>query len=156
VRWGGGKLHRYANLLRLKPARYPKRHLQAAKFFGRYDYTLPSFVQTGSIVAYTVLLALLCSIGFNFRHSDHDYTPSTALFIRWIALRTGIMAFAQFPLLILTSGSMYVITSLTKWSRDSWNIFHRAIGRLIALCAVTHGICYFTYGFMNGESLNKL
>lgn len=154
VRWGRGKLHRYANLLRLKPARYPRRHLQAVKLFGRYDYTVPSFVQTGSIVAYSALLALLCCIGFNFRLNDPDYKPSTALFIRWLAIRTGVMTFAQLPILILTSGSMYIIAALTKWSRDSWNIFHRAVGRLVALCAVSHGIFYSIYAIMNGESLS--
>jgi len=137
-------------VFRLKPQRYPVKHLQPGKLFGRYCVTIPAFTQLLAIIAYTAFVAALTCIGYGLRGGQSDYQPTTVMFVRWLALRMGVITFAQIPLLVLTSGSMSLLVNLTRWSRDSWNIVHRAIGRLTALTAVGHAIFYSAYAVMNG------
>ncbi|THU81506.1 hypothetical protein K435DRAFT_693457 [Dendrothele bispora CBS 962.96] len=82
------------------------------------------------------------------RDSSIGYKPTFDQYVRYIATRFGVMAFAILPLLMLTAARMNVLVWLTHWTHDSWYIFHRWIGRLAWVCAIAHAVLYSTYHLM--------
>ncbi|KAJ5343706.1 uncharacterized protein N7506_003530 [Penicillium brevicompactum] len=62
--------------------------------------------------------------------------------LRYSADRTGIMAFANFPLIWLFGGRNNIFLWATGWSFASFNIFHRHVARIATLQAVVHSVLY--------------
>ncbi|KAG7448272.1 uncharacterized protein BT62DRAFT_993095 [Guyanagaster necrorhizus] len=61
------------------------------------------------------------------------------------------MSFVLMPLLMLTVGRMNLLVWMTRWSYDSWNIFHRWIGRLALIFAIVHTVLYIVYAHLVGR-----
>ena len=59
---------------------------------------------------------------------------------RYISDRTGIISYANLPLLWMFAGRNNVFLWLTGWSFSSFNIFHRHIARIATIQAVIHSI----------------
>jgi ferric-chelate reductase len=62
--------------------------------------------------------------------------------LRYSADRTGIMAFANFPLIWLFGGRNNIFLWATGWSFASFNIFHRHVARVATLQAIVHSLLY--------------
>ncbi|KAF9032179.1 hypothetical protein BDZ89DRAFT_1158642 [Hymenopellis radicata] len=137
---------------RFKPQSYPRHHIQAYTISKRYGITIPTFSQFCALACFFLLLTLFAVSGYGWRDpSSPDYVPDTIYVIRYIATRTGVLSFVLLPLLILTAGRMNLLVAITEWSFDSWNIFHRFIGRMSLLFAIIHTIAYIIYAFMIGR-----
>ncbi|KAK0196592.1 ferric reductase like transmembrane component-domain-containing protein [Armillaria mellea] len=137
---------------RLRPSHYPRHHIQAYNVFKKFGITIPTFSQLVAISSFTLLLTFLSVFGYGFRHpSNPKYVPPTAWYIRYIATRLGVMSFVLMPLLLLTAGRMNFLVWMTQWSYDSWNIFHRWIGRLALVFAVAHTVLYLVYAHLIGR-----
>ncbi len=136
---------------RLRPSQYPRHHIQAYNLFKKFGITIPTFSQLVAISSFTLLLTFLSIFGYGFRHpSNPKYVPPTAWYIRYIATRLGVMSFVLMPLLLLTVGRMNFLVWMTQWSYDSWNIFHRWIGRLALVFAIAHTVLYLVYAHLVG------
>lgn len=61
---------------------------------------------------------------------------------RYIADRTGIISYANLPILWMFSGRNNVFLWLTGWSFSTFNIFHRHVARIATIQAIIHSICY--------------
>ncbi|KAF5373844.1 hypothetical protein D9758_000912 [Tetrapyrgos nigripes] len=141
---------------RLKPQSYPRSHKSAYKVFGRFDITIPTFPQTLAIGSFTLLVLLCAAFGYTLRDESEGYQPTLDQYVRYIATRFGVLAFSMLPLLMLTAARMNVFVNLTRWDPDSWNIFHRWIGRLMLICAVVHLTLYTAYHLMLDQLWSKL
>ncbi|KAK0463606.1 ferric reductase like transmembrane component-domain-containing protein [Desarmillaria tabescens] len=136
----------------LRPSQYPRHHIQAYNIFKKLGVTIPTFSQLVALSSFTLLLTFFSVFGYGFRHpSNPEYVPPTAWFIRYIATRLGVMSFVLMPLLMLTAGRMNFLVWMTHWSYDSWNIFHRWIGRLALVFAVLHTVLYLVYAHLVGR-----
>jgi predicted ferric reductase len=62
--------------------------------------------------------------------------------LRHVSDRTGIISFANFPLIWLFGMRNNVVIWLTGWDFKTYNNFHRWVGRLAALQAVIHSVGY--------------
>ena len=62
--------------------------------------------------------------------------------IRYSADRTGIMSFANFPLLWLFGGRNNILMWATGWSFATFNIYHRHVARVATLQGVVHSLLY--------------
>ena len=105
----------------------------------------PTIGQTWYIIFFLILNIALTSAGY---HSFQS--PSNAWFPdRWqelmayISARTGVLAFALAPLVILFSGRNNVLLWLTGWSRSTYLILHRWIARIFTLQVILHSILEF-------------
>ncbi|KAF9014612.1 hypothetical protein BDZ89DRAFT_1046412 [Hymenopellis radicata] len=137
---------------RFKPKSYPRHHIHAYTISKRYGITIPTFSQFCALACFFLLLTLFAVSGYGWRDpSSPDYVPDTIYVIRYIATRTGVLSFVLLPLLILTAGRMNLLVAITEWSFDSWNIFHRFVGRMSLLFAIIHTIAYLIYAFMIGR-----
>ncbi|KAJ5578796.1 uncharacterized protein N7459_007760 [Penicillium hispanicum] len=63
--------------------------------------------------------------------------------LRYSADRTGILAFANLPLLWLFGGRNNILIWATGWSFARFNIFHRHVARVATLQGVAHSLLYF-------------
>ena len=115
---------------------------------------IPTSSQTILILSYALLITLLF-LGPPLRlytpsppNDLEDFVPTRATQIfKYYALRSGSLVFIQLPLMALTGppARFYadVITSWTGYSRDSINVFHRWLGRII----YTHS-CIHVFGYV--------
>uniref|UniRef100_A0A8H7K382 FAD-binding FR-type domain-containing protein n=1 Tax=Bionectria ochroleuca TaxID=29856 RepID=A0A8H7K382_BIOOC len=126
-----------------------KRNILAPATFGRrcvQDFggwgTLPPRVQTLTLTLF-VLINIVCAVnGYRF-FEGYGYYPTIGMqILRHVSDRTGIISFANFPLIWLFGMRNNVVIWLTGWDFKTYNNFHRWVGRLAALQAVIHSVGY--------------
>jgi len=61
-------------------------------------------------------------------------------FLAYAGYRTGEIAFALLPLLILFSGRNNILLWLTNWSHSTFMLLHRWVARIFALHTILHSI----------------
>jgi ferric-chelate reductase len=66
----------------------------------------------------------------------------TSQILRYSADRTGILSFANFPLLFLFGGRNNILIWATGWRFATFSVFHRHVARIATLQAVAHSILY--------------
>lgn len=64
---------------------------------------------------------------------------------RFVADRTGIMAFGKIPLLILFSGRNNFLIWLTGWSYTTFLHFHKILSIWMTIDSIIHSVCYAIY-----------
>lgn len=62
--------------------------------------------------------------------------------LRWVADRTGIISFANFPLIWLFGMRNNLVLWLTGWDFATFNNFHRWVARVATVQAIIHSILY--------------
>ena len=69
--------------------------------------------------------------------------PSTAKqILRYSYDRTGIISFANFPLILLFGMRNNLLMWLTGWDFGTYNNFHRWVARIATAQAIIHSIGY--------------
>lgn len=144
---------RFINRVRARifvPALFKNSHAQYVSFnifkgLIPVNILLPTRLESLILVGYFVL-------HFTLMLTDYVIDPNNVLFrsrnlqlVRYLADRTGILAFAQFPIIIIFSTRNNVLEYLTGMHYASFIAFHKWIGRLMTLDAILHSIFYSAY-----------
>ena len=137
------------------PPLHPTVHLQPWRLSRKSrPRHIPTSSQTILISSYALMITLLF-LGPPVRlfppsppNHPEGFVPTIAVQIfKYYALRSGSLVFIQLPLMALAGppARFYadVITSWTGYSRDSINVFHRWLGRII----YTHS-CIHVFGYV--------
>ena len=137
------------------PPLHPTVHLQPWRLNRKSrPRHVPTRSQTTLISSYALLITLLF-LGPPLRlyppsppNDPEGFVPTrTTQIFKYYSLRSGSLVFIQLPLMALTGppARFYadVITSWTGYSRDSINVFHRWLGRIIC----THS-CMHVFGYV--------
>ncbi|KAI1011752.1 hypothetical protein LB503_004855 [Fusarium chuoi] len=104
--------------------------------------TLPPRIQTLTLISF-VILNIACTIHGYEIFEGYGYYPSIwTQVLRHISDRTGILSFANFPLIWLFGMRNNTVIWLTGWDFKTYNNFHRWVGRIATLQAVIHSIGY--------------
>ncbi|RYC82960.1 hypothetical protein BFJ63_vAg14155 [Fusarium oxysporum f. sp. narcissi] len=104
--------------------------------------TLPPRMQTLTLILF-VLVNIACSIHGYEIFEGYGYYPSVwTQVLRHVSDRTGILSFANFPLIWLFGMRNNIVIWLTGWDFKTYNNFHRWVGRIATLQAVIHSIGY--------------
>ena len=106
----------------------------------------------------TILISLYLLLNLIFLCIDYDvfaeniYWPGQTdiQLTRYIADRSGILAFAQIPLLIAFAGRNNVLIWLTGWSFSTFNVWHKWVARVCLIQTFIHSVCYTVYAFQEG------
>jgi predicted ferric reductase len=69
--------------------------------------------------------------------------------LRHVSDRTGIISFANFPLIWLFGMRNNIVIWLTGWDFKTYNNFHRWVGRIATVQAVIHSIGYIIIIFQS-------
>ncbi|PQE03966.1 hypothetical protein CJF31_00003065 [Rutstroemia sp. NJR-2017a BVV2] len=125
-----------------------KPYLVYPLIFGTYNVrplpgylgNVPTIGQALYIAMFFILNLILCSV--NYSHSQPHpwfYTPREEM-LSYIGYRTGHIAYALLPLLILFSSRNNFLLWITNWSYSTYLLMHRWIARIFAIQAIIHSI----------------
>ncbi|KNG89121.1 FRE family ferric-chelate reductase [Aspergillus nomiae NRRL 13137] len=125
---------------------------------GRYLlwWTFPTRIEAILVVLFWVLSAVLSSVSYRLFPENIYWPQISAQLLRYIADRTGILSFANIPLIWLFAGRNNVFIWATGWSFATFNLFHRHIAWIATIQAVVHTLLYVVLFMQNGNPWKKL
>lgn len=113
-----------------------KRHNREIQLSKASNYgTIPSRLHTILLVLYVASNVVYCSL------LDYGQINKAAL-IAELRGRSGILATANMVPLVLLAGRNNPAIPLLKVSFDTWNLFHRWIGRIVVVEAIVHTLAW--------------
>jgi hypothetical protein len=104
--------------------------------------TIPTRVQSLTILAFVVLNILLCSISYRLTEGNLYWPTRSAQLVRFVSDRTGIISLINFPLIWVFGMRNNTLMWLTGWGFGTYNNFHRWVARVSTAQAVVHSIGY--------------
>ncbi|KAF4122223.1 FAD-binding domain [Geosmithia morbida] len=129
--------------------RWLKRHVLTPAAFGQVCTrdiggwgTIPSRAQTLAISLF-VALNIGCTVhGYKIFPGNIYFPTETRQILRYVSDRTGIISFANFPLIWLFGMRNNVVIWITGWDFGTFNKFHRWVARVATVQAVIHSVGY--------------
>ncbi|KAF2257524.1 hypothetical protein CC78DRAFT_235507 [Lojkania enalia] len=100
----------------------------------------PTLGQSLYIAMFIILNIILTAVGYR------SYQPNTWFSSQWqevmayVSARTGVLAFAIAPFVVLLSGRNNILLWLTNWSHSTYMLLHRWVARIFALQVILHSI----------------
>lgn len=105
----------------------------------------PTIGQIWYIALFVILNLALTAGGYkSFQYPSNAWFPDAwQEIMAYVSARTGVLAFALAPLVILFSGRNNVLLWLTNWSHSTYMLLHRWVARIFTLQVVLHSILEF-------------
>ncbi|KAJ5772635.1 hypothetical protein N7520_003164 [Penicillium odoratum] len=100
-----------------------------------------------AVGGFWILSIVLSLVGYRTFTGNIYWPDVPSQLLRYSADRTGIMAFANLPLLWLFGGRNNILIWATGWSFATYNIFHRHVARVATLQALAHATLYLVIYF---------
>lgn len=155
-----GFVHRTTNnklclLFRKKianPALFGFRHSTPVKLgpFNIINVSLPTRAQSYVLAGYYAMFIIFMFIKIDLFDGNTRYATKGLQLSRYLADRSGIIAITQVPLIYLFAGRNNIMLWVTGWSYDTFNVYHRAISRVMYICVFIHGTCFSANYGLNG------
>ena len=90
-------------------------------------------------IAYLIIINLVLTfVDLDGPWPDAWYSTQHDQWFGYLSLRTGVLSFANLPLLILYAGRNNVLLWLTNWRHETFLLVHRYIAWICTLQAVVH------------------
>ncbi|KAF5862206.1 hypothetical protein ETB97_011911 [Aspergillus alliaceus] len=119
-------------------------------------WTFPTRIEAIIVFLFWLLSIVLSSVSYRI-FPDNIYWPMiSAQLIRYAADRTGVLSFANLPLIWLFAGRNNVFIWATGWSFSTFNLFHRHIAWIATIQALVHTVLYLVLFIQNGNATKKL
>lgn len=115
----------------------------------------PTRIQTLAIVGYFLLIFVMTVVDYNYVDPNPIYITLKAQKKAYVAIRCGVLAITQLPVMFLfgTRNNPFII--LTGMPYRTFNIFHKWIARLVFLLVVLHSFLYLDFVFRNGDYIQR-
>ncbi|KAJ5114256.1 hypothetical protein NUU61_000015 [Penicillium alfredii] len=94
------------------------------------------------VFGFWVITMILSVLGYRTFPGIIYWPNITDQILRYSADRTGIMSFANIPLIWLFGGRNNILMWATGWSFATFNIFHRHVARMATVQGVVHSLLY--------------
>jgi predicted ferric reductase len=111
----------------------------------------PTIGQTMYISMFLVLNIVLTAAGYRSYQPNMWFASTWEEIMGYVSARTGVLAFALAPLVILLSGRNNLLLWLTNWSHSTYMLLHRWVARLFALQVILHSITELHLYRVRGE-----
>ncbi|KAF2000908.1 ferric reductase transmembrane component 4 [Amniculicola lignicola CBS 123094] len=111
----------------------------------------PTMGQSLYIAMFIILNIVLTAVGYKTYQPNMWFADSWQEVMGYLSARTGVLAFALAPLVILLSGRNNVLLWLTNWSHSTYMLLHRWVARLFAIQVILHSITEFELYRRMGE-----
>lgn len=82
--------------------------------------------------------------------TSYSWADISSQLLRYIADRTGIISFANIPLIWLFAGRNNIFLWATGWSFATFNLFHRHVAWIATIQAVVHTLLYLVIFIQSG------
>ncbi|KAL6904502.1 ferric reductase like transmembrane component domain-containing protein [Trichoderma evansii] len=117
-----------------------------------FGCTIPTRIEGFIVLSYWVVSFVLCCVNYRGFKGNLYWATVAPQIWRYVADRTGIIAFANLPLIWMFSGRNNIFIWLTGWHFSTFNLFHRHIARIATLQAIIHSIGYTSFYFLDGDA----
>ncbi|TVY24474.1 Ferric/cupric reductase transmembrane component [Lachnellula hyalina] len=106
-----------------------------------FGFTMPTRIVTLIVIAYYIWSIVICAVSYdvffpNFYYNDYSQGW------RYVADRTGILSYANLPVMWIFAGRNNIFLWATGWDFPTFNIFHRHIGIVATVQAIVHAVAY--------------
>ncbi|UKZ90577.1 uncharacterized protein TrAFT101_005587 [Trichoderma asperellum] len=115
-----------------------------------FGCTIPTRIEAFIVLSYWIVNFVLCCVNYRGFKGNLYWSAVAPQIWRYIADRTGILAFANLPLIWMFSGRNNIFIWLTGWQFSTFNLFHRHIARIATVQAIFHSIGYTAFYFTAG------
>lgn len=92
------------------------------------------------VFLFALQVAFYC-VSYRYKNT-YWFGPAERSWKRFVADRTGVMAFGKIPLLILFAGRNNLLLFITGWSYSTFLHFHKVVACWMALDALIHSVAY--------------
>ncbi|KAK9463923.1 ferric reductase like transmembrane component-domain-containing protein [Lipomyces oligophaga] len=137
------------------PATFNGRHAEAQTLFGIQYNVIPVRWQTLVLIGFAILNLIFMFAGIDaFGYTTAAQTVTQrAMYRRLMALRSGIIAAVLCVPLYLFASRNNILMLISGWDFQTFNVFHRWVGRWMMIHAAVHGIAFsFQYTINGGHS----
>lgn len=100
----------------------------------------PTIGQSLYIAAFFILTVILTAVNYESTQPNTWFDSTWQEIMAYISCRTGVLAFALAPLVILFSGRNNILLWCTNWSHSTYILLHRWIARIFGLQVIVHSI----------------
>ncbi|KAI8674461.1 FAD-binding FR-type domain-containing protein [Fusarium keratoplasticum] len=104
--------------------------------------TVPPRIQSLTLVAFLLVNIALSIHGYRITPENFYFETKKRQILRYASDRTGIISFANFPLIWLFGMRNNILMWLTGWDFGTYNNFHRWVARIATVQAIIHSIGY--------------
>ena len=111
----------------------------------------PTVGQTLYVVMFLALNVILTAAGYRSVQPNAWFATQWQEIMGYVSARTGVLAFALTPLVILFSGRNNLLLWATNWSHSTFMILHRWVARIYALQVILHSITELVLYIDQGE-----
>ncbi|KAH0334480.1 putative plasma membrane ferric-chelate reductase, partial [Aureobasidium melanogenum] len=115
-----------------------------------YWCTIPTRMESAVVLAFYLLTTYLSVSHYRLISNNIYWNDKSQQLWRYVADRTGIMAYATLPLIWIFAGRNNVFMWATGLSYRTFNIYHRHIARAGTILAIVHSAVY-TWLFVEFE-----
>ncbi|TWU76323.1 hypothetical protein ED733_005895 [Metarhizium rileyi] len=133
---------------RSETARWMKRRVLIPATFGYrcttevWCGTIPPRIQTLTIAVFAIMNVVYSICGYKILPVNLYFHTATTQWLRYVSDRTGIISFANFPIIWLFGMRNNFAIWLTGWDFGTYSNFHRWVARIATLQAVVHSLGY--------------
>ena len=124
------------------PATFGFKHSIPMSFLKVFSMATPTRGQSMALLGYFILNIILFFVKFDLFLPNSYFATFQYQILRYLADRTGVIAFVHFPALFLFGGRNNLMMWATGWSFDTFNVYHRWIARGMVLHAFLHSVAY--------------
>lgn len=117
---------------------FGQRHAQPVVLLGVELGSMPSGGQALASLLFLAINLMLLAAG----HCTNAQSADNTAAVRSVAVRTGLFAFANMPLVVGLAGRNDALSAMTGLSRSTVIYVHRLAGRLVVLLALAHTAAY--------------
>ena len=119
----------------------------ASSLFGLKIFTgyLPTRFEGVIILGYLVLHTVFLAYGYQYDPYNLIFDSRKEQVARYVADRSGVLAFAHLPLIALFAGRNNFLEAISGVKYTSFIMFHKWLGRMMFLDSMIHGAAYTSY-----------
>ncbi|KAL4863818.1 hypothetical protein BDV12DRAFT_177032 [Aspergillus spectabilis] len=107
-------------------------------------------------IGFWILSIVVSIVGYRLSSENIYWPDSFTQLTRYAADRTGIVSFANLPLLWLFAGRNNICAWATGWNFATLNVFHRHVAWIATIQAVVHTVLYVILFFQNPDPWRRL
>ncbi|EKG22154.1 Flavoprotein transmembrane component [Macrophomina phaseolina MS6] len=100
----------------------------------------PTMGQALFVIIFAILNVVLAAVSYPSTQPNTWFEDTYQEIMAYVANRTGVLAFAVLPLVILFAGRNNILLWLTNWSHSTYMLLHRWVARIFAVQVIVHSI----------------
>ena len=113
---------------------------------------MPTRGQAIFLLYLVIVNLILCAVGYSSKQPNAWWPDDRSReVLTYVTNRTGVLSFANVPLLILYAGRNNVLLWLTNWSHSTFLLLHRWIAGIATLEAIVHSVIYLYIKVADGD-----